>query len=158
MHRLSHFGFETVYANIGHPFRLFLCAIFSIWTLIQSVDNYLLWVIINSVDLQYPFMIYLAEVKLDLEDDMQFAIARKMAIMNPVIIAKLFHIICDKLFMSIFAADQLEKGFLGPMSNDFATIKINGCDILQLYCLIWLKGILYLATSHFQIWDNNKFE
>lgn len=95
-----------------------------------------LWITINLADLQYLFVIYLAGVKLDLRNNTQSAFACRTAIINPVTIAKFFHIICNAVFMSLIATSQLEKGVPRLISNYFATIKINDCNMLHLYYLI----------------------
>ena len=64
---------------------------------------------------------------------------------NPVTIAKFFHIICNAIFIFLFDAGQKEGGFLRPILNYFGIIEINGCGILHLYYLVWLKGVLHLA-------------
>ncbi len=61
--------------------------------------------------------------------------------MNPVAVAKFFHIICDAIFMFLFGAGQIEEGFLGPISNYFDTVETNGRRMLPLHCLVWLKGV-----------------
>lgn len=59
--------------------------------------------------------------------------------------------------MSLFVASQIEEKLLGPILNYFATIKINNYGMLYFYCLILLKGILYLAILQSQIQNNIEF-
>lgn len=92
-----------------------------------------LWIIINLADLQRPLIIRLAEVKLDLENNKQSGFARRMATINPIAVIKVFHIICNIVFMSLLAVGQLEGGLLRLISNYFATVKINGRDIFYLH-------------------------
>lgn len=96
----------------------------------------ILWIIINLVDLQFPLVIYFAIVQLDLENDTSFAFICEMVIINPIIIVKFFHILCDTVFMSLFTASQLKGGLLGPISNYFATVNTNGHDTLYLHYLV----------------------
>ena len=63
-----------------------------------------------------------------------------MATINPVAIAKFFHIICRGLLMSLLAAGELERGLLGLISNYFATVETNMHGMLHLHCLVWLRG------------------
>ena len=87
------------------------------------IPNYILilWITINPVDLQYLFVIYFAN-------------------------EKLFHIIFDAIFMSLFSVEQTKEGFFELISNYFGIIEINGCKIPHLHCLMWLKSISHLAT------------
>lgn len=89
-----------------------------------------LWITINLPDLQFPLVIHLVGVKLDLENNMQSTFAYRTIIMNPVIIAKFFHIIYNVVFMSLLAASQLKGGLPGLISNYFAIIETNGHSIL----------------------------
>ncbi len=101
------------------------------------------WIIINQADLQCLLVICLAGVELELSSEIQSAFQRKTAIMNPVAIAKFFHIICDAILMSLFDVGQTEGGLLGPILNYFNTVEMNGHGMLHLHCLVWLKGILH---------------
>ena len=86
--------------------------------------------------MQYPLAIHLIEIKLDLENDTQSAFVHRTAIINPVALAKFFHILCNTVFILLLIVGQLEKRLLGPISNYFATVEKNGCGILHLHCLV----------------------
>ncbi len=115
------------------------------------------WITINSADLQCPLVIRLTSVEFELSSEIQSAFRHKTATMNPVTVAKFFHIICDTIFISLFDASQTEGGFLGTISNYFGTVETNIRRILHLYCLMWLKGVSYLATLRTQLQSNNEF-
>lgn len=102
------------------------------------------WITINPVDLRYLLVIHLAGVELELSSKIQSVFQRKTAIMNPVALAKFFHIIYNAKFMSLFSVDQIEGGFFGLISNCLGIVEANGSGMLHLYCLVWLKYILYL--------------
>lgn len=53
--------------------------------------------------------------------------------MNPVTIAKFFHIIYNAIFIFLFSIDQIEKGLLGPNSNYFNTVETNSHRMLHLH-------------------------
>ena len=110
-----------------------------------------LWITINPADLRCPLVIRLAGVKHELSSKIQSTFHCKTATINPVAVAKFFNIICNVVFILLFAAGQIERGLLGPISNYFATIKTNGRGMLHLHYLVWLKGVSYLATLQFQI-------
>lgn len=116
-----------------------------------------LWITINPADLQYPLVIRLTGVILDLGNNTQSAFARRTAKMNSIAGVKFFHIIYDMVFISLLAASQFEGGLLGLISNDFVTVETNGRGILYLYYLVWLRDISYLVRLCFQIQDNNEF-
>lgn len=126
-------------------------------TLIITNGILVLWIIINLADLQYLFVIHLVRVKLDLGNNTQSAFARKMAKINPVAVAKFLYIICNTVFMSLFAVGQFEKEFLEPISIYYITVKINGHGILYMHCLVWLRDISHPAMLCFQIQNNNIF-
>ena len=69
--------------------------------------------------------------------------------MNLVVVTKFFDIICDAIFISLFNAGQTAGKLYGPISNYFVIVKINGCGMLYLHCLVWFKSISYLATLQF---------
>ncbi len=115
------------------------------------------WITINPADLRCPLVIRLAGVELELSSEIQSAFQRKTATMNPVAVAKLFHIICDAIFMSLFGVGQTKGGLLGPISNYFGTVETNSCGMLQLHCLVWLKGVSHLATLRTQLQSNDEF-
>ncbi len=77
--------------------------------------------------------------------------------MNPVAVAKFFHIICKAIFMSLFGAGQTKGGLLGPISNYFGIVETNGRGILHLHCLVWLKGVSHLAMLRMQLQSNDEF-
>ncbi len=112
---------------------------------------------INPADLQYPLIILFAGVKLELSSKIQSAFRYKTATINPVAIAKIFHIIYDAIFMFLLNASQTERGLLRPISNYFDIVEMNNCGILYLHCLVWLKGMLDLATLQTQLQSNNEF-
>ncbi len=109
------------------------------------------WITINPADLRCPLVIRLAGVELELSSEIQSAFWRKTATINPVAVAKFFHIICDVIFMSLFGVGQTERGLLGPISNYFGTVETNGRGMLHLHCLVWLKGVLHLAMLRTQL-------
>lgn len=59
--------------------------------------------------------------------------------------------------MFLFSVGQIKRGFLESISNYFGIVKTNDYRILHLYCFIWLKDVLHLATLQMQIKSNNKF-
>ncbi len=111
----------------------------------------------HPVDLRYPLIIRLAGVELELSSEIQSAFRCKTATINPVATAKVFHIIYDAIFMSLFGAGSTAGGLFGQISNYFATVETNGCGMLHLHCLVWLKGISHLATLRSQIQSNIEF-
>ncbi len=56
--------------------------------------------------------------------------------------------------MSLFGAGQTAGGLFGPILNYFATVETNGCGILHLHRLVWLRGVSHLATLRSQIQSN----
>lgn len=66
-------------------------------------DKLVLWIIFNLVNLQYVFIIYLARIKHDLENNTQLTFKYEMAIINPIAIAKFFHIIWNAIFYLLHA-------------------------------------------------------
>ena len=94
------------------------------------------WITINQVDLRYPLVIRFADVELELSSEIQSAFWRKTATMNPVAVAKFFHIIYDTIFISLFGVGQKKRGFLRPILNYFGTVETNGCGILYLHYLV----------------------
>lgn len=105
-----------------------------------------LWVIINLSDLQCLLVIRLAGIQLDPGKDIMSAFTRKTATMNPVAMAKFFHVICNAVFKSLLAARHQERGLFGPITTYFATVETNGRGMLHLHCLLWLAGLSHLAT------------
>lgn len=67
-------------------------------------------------------------------------------IINPVAIAKSFHIIFDTTFISLFGTSQTAKKLFKPISNYFDNIEINNFGMFHLHYMVWLKGISHLAT------------
>ncbi len=59
--------------------------------------------------------------------------------------------------MSLFGAGQTKGGLLGPISNYFGTVETNGCGMLHLHCLVWLKGVSHLAILRTQLQSNDEF-
>lgn len=57
--------------------------------------------------------------------------------MNPIAIAKLYHIICNVIFIALFGAAQTKKRLLtSPLSNDLGIIETNSYEMLYLYYLV----------------------
>lgn len=72
----------------------------------------------------------------NLDKKIKFVIIKKTAIINLVIKAKFFYIICKILFISLLAINKIKKKLLKLILNDFAVIKINKYKILYLHCFI----------------------
>ena len=94
---------------------------------------------------------------MNLGSDATSLFIHKTAIINQVAMAKFFHIICKELLLSLFASGCRYRDLLEPVSIYFGTVKINGCGILHLHCLVWLKKALYLPTLCIKIEDNKDF-
>ncbi len=114
-------------------------------------------IIINLADLQCQLVIRLAGVELKLSSKIQSTFWYKTATMNPVAIAKFFHIIYEAIFISFVDASQIDVRLLGSISNYFGTVEMNGHRMLHLHCLMWLKGVLHLAILQTQLQSNDKF-
>ncbi len=115
------------------------------------------WIRINPADLRCPLVIRLAGVELELSSKIKSAFRHKTVTMNPIAGEMFFHIICDTIFMSLFGAGQTEGGLLGPISNYFGSVETNGCGMLRLHYLVWLKGVSHLATLRTQLQSNDEF-
>lgn len=94
------------------------------------------WIIINFADLQYLLIIRFVGIKYKLFSKIEFIFHCKTAIVNPIAKAKFFNIICDMVFISLFAENKIKKELLGPILNYFAIIKTKNCGIFYLYCFI----------------------
>ena len=116
-----------------------------------------LWITISPADLRNPLVIRLAGVELDLGANIASVFARKTATMNPVAVAKFFHIICEGVLLSLFASGSRDGGLLGPVSTYFGTVETNGRGMLHLHCLVWLKGASHLPTLRAKIQGNEDF-
>lgn len=77
--------------------------------------------------------------------------------MNSVDITKFFYIICKSILLSLFIRKYLTKGLLGLVLIYFKTTKINNFSIIYLYCLIWLKKVLYLLILYIKFLKNKIF-
>ena len=77
--------------------------------------------------------------------------------MNLIAITKIFHIIYNAIFISLFEKSQIKGKFLKSISNNFGIVETNACEILYLYYLILLKCISYLTTLQMQFYSNDKF-
>lgn len=104
------------------------------------------WITINLADLRYPLVICFASIELELLSNIRSIFWHKTVTINPIPVAKLFYIICDTIFMSLFGTGQIEGRLLGPILNYFDIIETNSCKMLHLHCLVWLKSVLHLAT------------
>ena len=114
------------------------------------------WITINRADLQCLLVIRLAGVEFELSSKIQSVFWYKTVIMNHIAVARFFHIICDAIFMSLLGVGQTEEGLLRSIFNYFGTIETNGCGMLHLYCLVWLKRVLYLVTLQTELQSNNE--
>lgn len=74
-----------------------------------------------------------------------------MIIINLVVKAKFFYIICKTLFVFLLTISKVEKQLLKLISNYFIIIEINKNRILYLYCFISFKKTLHLVILHFHI-------
>lgn len=115
------------------------------------------WITINLANLQCPSVIRLANVKDELFSKIQSIFHFKIATINLVTEAKFFYILCNVVFISLFAVSQTERELLGLILNYFAIVKTNGYRMLYHHYLVWLKNVLYLATLRSQIQNNVKF-
>lgn len=70
---------------------------------------------------------------------------------NSVAVAKFFYIIYDAIFISLFGGDEIKQGLLGPISNYYDIIEMNGHEIFYLHCFVWLKSVLHLAILQIQL-------
>lgn len=59
-----------------------------------------------------------------------------MGIINPIIIAKFFHIIHKALFIFLSATSEVKKRLLKLILNYFIIVEINRHKMLYLHCLI----------------------
>lgn len=83
--------------------------------------------------------------------------ACKTAIINLVAMAKFFYVICKAVLLSLFVSEYCDRGLFGLISTYFEIIKTNSCNMLYLYCLIWLKRASHLLTLHTKIQGNEDF-
>lgn len=95
-----------------------------------------LWIIINPADLWNLLVIRLAGVKLELGSDIVSVFTCKTATINPVAIAKFFHIIYKVVLLSLFTSEYCDGDLLGLISTYFGKVEINGYNMLYLYCLV----------------------
>ncbi len=148
---------QTIAAHIPHSYT----RCFQLWRQLKAfiVANGMpvFWITINPAHLQCPLVLRLAGIELELSSEIQSAFWYKTTNINPVAVVKFFHIICNAIFMSLFGASQIERGFLEPISNYFGTVETNGRGILHLHYLVWLKGVSHLATLRTQLQSNNEF-
>ena len=95
-----------------------------------------LWIIISPADLRNLLVIRLARVDLHLGVDIAPVFARKTATVNPMLVVKFFHIICEGVPLSLFASRSCDGGLLGQVSTNFDIIKTNSHSMLHLYYLV----------------------
>lgn len=105
-----------------------------------------LWIIMSPADLHNLLVICLAGVELDLRPDVAFVFAYKTATMNPMAIAKFFHMIFKGVLLSLFANGCCDGGLLRPVSTYFGKVKTNGGGMFYFYYLVWLKRASYLLN------------
>ena len=117
------------------PYLYVRCFQLRLWLKAQIIIDGIatLWITISLTDLPNPLIIRLAGVKLDLGSDIISVFARKTTTMNPVAVAKFFHIICKKVLPSLFASGGCDGGLLGPVSIYLSTVKTNGQGMLYLH-------------------------
>lgn len=74
------------------------------------------------------------EVELDLKFDVSSVFVCKTATMNPVAMAKFFHIICKEILLCLFINGGCDRDLLRPVSMYFGIGKTNGRSMLYLHC------------------------
>lgn len=79
-------------------------------------------------------------MELNLDREIKYTFVKIWARINPITIKRSFYIIYKTLFISLLAANKVEKRLLRPISNYFVIIEINWHRILHLYCYVWLKN------------------
>ena len=62
--------------------------------------------------------------------------------MDPAVIAKFFHAICNGILNGLICPKDGEPGIFGDVSNYFGVVETNGHGMLHLHTLIWLRGNL----------------
>lgn len=117
----------------------------------------ILWITISLADLRNLLVIRLAEVELDLRLNIASVFTYKTGTINPVAVAKFFHIIYKEVLLSLFASGSCDGGLLRSVSIYFGIVEINGCGIVHLHCLVWLKGASHLPILRAKIQGNEDF-
>lgn len=95
-----------------------------------------LYIIINLIDLQCLFIIFLVAVKLNSGLNVDFIFTHKTTTINLVTIAKFIHIICKEVLFSLFINEYHDRKILKPVLLYFETVKKNGYNIFHLYFLL----------------------
>lgn len=135
------------------------CFQFRLWLKALIVINKMaiLWIIISLVNLENLLIIHLIKVKLYLKVDIASVFIYKIAIISPVAIAKFFHIIYKAVLLFLFISRSCNRSLLRLILTYIDIIKINGCSILYLHYLVWLKEISHLLILHTKIQSNKDF-
>ncbi|KUL82104.1 hypothetical protein ZTR_10073 [Talaromyces verruculosus] len=117
------------------------------------------WMTINPSDLQNPLVLILAGTQ-NASGSLPTATAavrQKLAISDPVAVARFFDLTCQALLDGLLGSKAEEIGILGDISNYYGVVESNGRGMLHLHALIWVHGNLdfihlrnrILADDHF---------
>lgn len=120
-------------------------------------DMPIFWIIFNLANLQCLLVICFTDVEFEFSSKIKFVFWYKIVTINPVAVAKFFHIICNTIFISLFDVGQTARGLFRIISNYFAINETNGFGMHYLYSLLWPKRISHLATFPSQIQSNMEF-
>lgn len=79
------------------------------------------------------------------------AFARMTATMNLVAVAHFFEATYCDIFQHLLATGSEDEGLFDPISTYFGTVETNGRGMLDLYCLVWLHGVLHISQLRDQL-------
>lgn len=118
-----------------------------------------LWITINSFNLQSPLVLILADMryKLNSANTSMEAFAKMIATMNLVAMACLFEAMCCGIFEHLLAADCKDGGVLGPIFTYYGTIKTNDQEMLYLHCLVWLCNAFHITQLCEQLQADSEY-
>lgn len=116
-----------------------------------------LCIIISLENLRNLLVIRLVKIKWDLRLNIASVFAYKKNTINQVAMVKFFHIIYKRVLLSLFVSRYHNRNLLKLALIYFVIIKINGCNMLYLYCLFYLKEVSYLPIFCKKIWENKDF-
>lgn len=96
----------------------------------------ILWITINLANLWYPLIIYLIRIELDLRSNVVSIFAYKITTINPMVMAKFFHIIYKTILLSLFISEYCDRGLLRTISTYFGIVEINSYNMFHLHYLL----------------------
>lgn len=114
-----------------------------LWSLISHHGSLSWFITLLPSDNKHPICLYYADCHEEFKPEiMENDTAYRLITNNPVVVARFFHIMCQMFIKHILGVVTAHNGLYRETSAYYSTVEQQGCLMLYLHLLLWIKQSL----------------